>query len=166
MEQTAGYWIEKLNLQSHPEGGYFAETYRSEEIIPSDFLPERYIGERNFGTAIYFLLKGNQHSSFHKLKSDEVWHFYTGSGLTLYVIDFEGYLHQNILGPEFEKGEQFQITVSANQWFAAKVNDPNRFSLVGCTLAPGFDFNDFELADRSQLVKQYPQHRSLINSLT
>lgn len=166
MKQTAEYWIEKLNMQNHPEGGYFVESYRSDDMLSSDCLPDKFQGNRNFATAIYFLLRGDQFSAFHRLKSDEVWHFYTGNGLTLYAINPAGKLHHYLLGPDFGKGEKFQITMKAGQWFAARVNEPSGYSLMGCTLAPGFDFHDFELEQRDELIQEYPQHQSLISSLT
>ncbi len=168
MSQTAQYWIDKLGLQAHPEGGYFAEVYRSAEQIPVEGLPARYRGPRRFGTSIYFLLKQDRFSAFHRITSDESWHYYTGSSqVDLYVLSPGGKLSHHRLGPDWEAGERFQATVPAEHWFAAQVGrQPGDFALVGCTVAPGFDFADFELAEQAALVEQFPAHRALIERLT
>lgn len=161
----ASYWIEKLGLQLHPEGGAFAETYRSPQTLEcSDMgMP----GNRNLATCIYFLLKAaNGFSAFHRIKSDECWHFYTGNAIMIYEIDENGHLQQQILGNNPENGEVFQHMVKANRWFAARVLNPEGFALVGCTVAPGFDFQDFELAVRSSLIAQYPSLSEIITELT
>jgi len=163
---TAGYWIQKLNLQPHPEGGHFAETYRSHETIASTALPARYAGSRNFATGIYFLVAGGQFSSLHRIQSDEMWHFYTGSRLTVYAIDPHGNLQIILLGPNADQGDVFQAVVPAGYWFGSVVEDPDGFALVGCTVAPGFDFADFELGQRNELISLFPQHRAVIEKLT
>jgi uncharacterized protein len=163
---NADYWINKLQLQAHPEGGYFREIYRSDETLNKESLPDRYSGKRNFATSIYFLLKGKDKSLFHKLKSDEIWHFYSGSPLTVYIIDENGKLQHEKLGGNFDSGEQFQIIIKKGLWFGAEVNDKTSFSLIGCTVSPGFDFNDFELGERDKLLKQYPEHKNIIDILT
>lgn len=162
----AGFWIEKLNLTRHPEGGYFGEAYRSDENVEERFLPDRYLGARNFATAIYFLLNGHEFSSFHRLLSDETWHFYEGATLQLFVLNEDGTLSKKLLGRNPDEGESLQITIGRNQWFAARVSDPAGYALVGCTVAPGFHFDDFELAERDKLLAQYPQHGQLIKELT
>jgi uncharacterized protein len=164
--KTASYWIQQLNLQSHPEGGYFAETYRSAESISASHLPARYGGERVFSTGIYFLLESGQFSALHRIQSDEMWHFYAGSRLTVYVIHPNGTSQEIYLGSNPEAGEVFQAVVPAGSWFGASVSVPGSYALVGCTVAPGFDFADFELADRMALRQQYPEHQSLIDRLT
>lgn len=148
--RNAAYWIEKLALAPHPEGGHYRETYRKDPAA----------------TAIYFLLKSGECSRLHRLKSDEVLHFYEGSCLTLSVIHPGGRLEILSLGDSPEKGEAFQAVVPAGSWFGARVNEPDSFALTGCTVAPGFLFEDFELADRQSLLRQYPQHRALIEKLT
>ena len=155
MIKSADYFIKELNLQKHPEGGYFKEIYRSEEVINSNTLPKYFDGERNISTSIYFLLKSDDFSSFHKIKSDEIWHFYYGSPLTIFAI-INGKIEKLLLGNNPENGESFQQIVPKNSWFAACINKPDSFSLVGCTVAPGFDFNDFELATRKELLESYP----------
>lgn len=163
---TADYWIEKLDLIKHPEGGFFREVYRSDEIISERALNARYGTSRSVATSIYFLLKGNEFSTFHRIQSDETWHFYVGSALKLYVLNEDGTFMEHILGQNIEDGEQLQITIARNHWFGAKVTKKSSFALVGCTVAPGFDFDDFELAERGKLLKQFPQHRDLIIALT
>jgi predicted cupin superfamily sugar epimerase len=165
-ERDASYWIERLGLIEHPEGGYFRESYRSTEIIDGAHLPERFGGERHFCTAIYFLLTGTQRSLLHRLKSDELWHFHTGSALTIFVIDPDGDLQQYRLGPDPDRHECFQAVIPAGCWFGALVDDPDGFTLAGCTVAPGFEFNDFEIGERNDLLGRYPQHRELIERLT
>lgn len=163
---SAKYWIEKLKLKKHPEGGYHREVYRSEDLIREDALPERFKGSRAFSTSVYFLLKGNDISRLHRLKSDELWHFYQGSPLTIHVIGKNGEYSQINLGNNFEKGEVSQAVVPAGFWFGAEVSDAESFALVGCTVAPGFDFSDFELGKRRELLTLYPQHKAIIEKLT
>ncbi len=163
---SADDWIRQLHLQPHPEGGYYAETYRSPEEIAAAHLPGRYAGNRSFATAIYFLVKGGSFSSLHRIQSDELWHFYAGSRLTVYSIDPEGNLAEILLGSDAGAGETFQGVVPAGCWFGSKVPDADGYALVGCTVAPGFDFADFELADRQALIRQFPQHAGVIRSLT
>ena len=164
---TADQWIERLNLERHPEGGWFRQVYRSADTLAGDVLPARFGGITHpASTAIYFLLRGFELSVLHRLKADELWHFYDGSSLTLHAIAPEGVLSHLRLG----RGDvpQFQAVVPAGYWFAATVDEcsPDAFTLVGCTVAPGFIFEDFELADRSRLFAQFPQHRALIERLT
>ena len=140
----AKYWIKKLKMAKHPEGGHYREVYRSEEMIPLKGLPARYTGQRAFATSIYFLLKGLEVSQFHRLKSDELWHFYTGSPLTIHIINPSGTYSTINLGPDIRKGQTFQCAIPRNHWFGATVDNTKSFSLVGCTVAPGFDFADFE----------------------
>lgn len=161
----ADYWIKNLNLQAHPEGGFYKETYRSSENIPAPGLPDRFGGSRSFSTAIYFLLRSEDRSLFHRIKSDELWHYHAGSSLSITVLDDRGLtLHK--LGPELEKGESLQIVIPAGSWFGAKVDQENSYTLSGCTVAPGFDFQDFELADRATLLKTFPTHPDIIEQLT
>lgn len=162
----AAFWIEKLGLIAHPEGGYFKETYRSDGEIEKEALPERYTGNRSFSTAIYFLLKGNEFSAFHRIASDEIWHFYAGSSVTIHMILPDGKLKQVIVGPDIEKGECFQGIIPAGAWFGARVNEPDNFTLVGCTVAPGFDFADFELGKEKELKELFPQHTELIKAMS
>ena len=165
--KNAGFWIDALNLQKHPEGGWFREVYRQKGVIRTEGLAGFNNNEfRSVSTSIYFLLKGNEVSFFHRLKTDEIWHFYQGSSLTLYIIDSNGLLTQKKVGTNYVEGEHFQIVVPAFSWFGARVNDPASFSLVGCTLSPGFDFEDFTLAKRKDMLEKYPEHKDLIRGLT
>ena len=157
--------IQNLNLKAHPEGGWYAETYRSSDNIPHASLPVRFNGERSFSTAIYFLLPAGVFSAFHRIQSDECWHFYEGDPLNIYVIDQTGELSVIKLGNNLSAGETFQAVVPAGCWFASKPAIDNAYSLVGCTVAPGFDFADFELADATELSALYPEHEDLIKSL-
>ncbi|HID38000.1 MAG TPA: cupin domain-containing protein [Calditrichaeota bacterium] len=166
VEIEATYWIRKLNLQKHPEGGYFKETYRSAEIIRREHLPRRFQGDHCFSTAIYYLLPGNEFSAFHRIRSDELWHFYYGSPIILYSIDQEGMLFKIKLGPNLEKGQLFQARIRAGNWFAARVLDTESYALVGCTVAPGFEYEDFELGKRQTLLQLFPRHKEVIKALT
>jgi predicted cupin superfamily sugar epimerase len=161
LDKNAQYWIEQLGLSPHPEGGYYRVTYKSDLTIARSALPNRYQGDRSASTAIYFLLAGNDFSAFHRIASDEVWHFYAGSTLVVYVIDAEGNRSELQLGDR-----AFQGVVKAGCWFASRLKEPSGFALVGCTVAPGFEFADFELAARSELIRTYPSHRNLIEELT
>ncbi|KAA3657184.1 MAG: cupin domain-containing protein [Calditrichaeota bacterium] len=163
---TAEYWIKKLELTAHPEGGYFRETYRATEKIRQNALPDRFSGERNYSTAIYFLLEGNQKSLFHRIQADEMWHFYAGSALTIHMIANDGTYSTLKVGPHTGSGQHFQQLVPAGIWFGTTVDDSSSFSLVGCTVAPGFDFADFEFGKREQLIQLCPDKKSLIESLT
>lgn len=163
---SANYWIDKLNLTKHPEGGYFKEIYRSAESVDGDALPQRFGGARSFGTSIYFLLNSNEFSALHRIASDEIWHFYAGSPLTIYAINPNGVLSHIFLGNDFDSGEMFQAVVPAGSWFGANVQTPASFALVGCTVAPGFDFADFEMGNRKNLLTRFPQHKNIIEMLT
>jgi predicted cupin superfamily sugar epimerase len=164
--QNAKWWIEGLQLIKHPEGGYYRETYRSSEMVAGVNLPARFGGDRTFSTAIYFLLEGNDISAFHRIKQDEVWHFYEGSSLTLHLIDNSGIYTTKSVGRDIQNGESPQVVVEAGWIFAATVNDRASFSLVGCTSSPGFEFDDLEMPGRHRLITLYPQHRAIIEQLT
>lgn len=166
MHEKSFKYIHLLNLSPHPEGGYFREVYRSDEIISKDCLPKRYNDNRNTSTSIYFLLDGNQTSKFHRLKSDEMWHFYDGSAVQIFILEENGKLNSITLGNNLSNGECFQIVVERNNWFAAELMNKNSFCLVGCVVSPGFDFDDFELAERKELINKFPQHKELIEKFT
>ncbi len=160
-------WIKTLDLEPHTEGGYFREIYRSEGSIPGDALKSIGLeGKRAFSTGIYYLLEGDQFSAFHKLKTDETWHFYYGCTLMLYIISPDGKLEQVKLGSNIFNGEVFQTVIPAGSWFGAYPNNQYSFSLVGCTVSPGFEYSDFELANRKELLNLYPQHKHIITRLT
>ncbi len=166
MARDAAYWIEKLKLEAHPEGGRYRQTYRADLILSKESLPEEFTGARAASTAIYFLLEGEELSALHRLRSDEVWHFYVGSPLVVHVIGRDGDYSEILLGDDAEAGEVLQAVVKAGCWFGSRVKDGRGFALVGCTVAPGFDFEDFEMAKRDELVREYPQHRKVIERLT
>jgi predicted cupin superfamily sugar epimerase len=158
--------VNKLKLEPHPEGGYFKEVYRSSDIITHKALPEGFLGDRTIATAIYFLIEKNNFSALHKIKSDETWHFYYGDALEVIEIDENGVLKYTAIGNNLLAGETFQYTVKANTWFGSRVKSGGKFSLVGCTVAPGFDFNDFELGKKEDLLKLFPQHQKVIVEMT
>src|ERR1039458_143059 len=166
MTKDAEYWIEKLRLEAHPEGGYYRQTYKSDLILAKESLPGKFTGARAASTAIYFLLEGQKFSAFHRLWSDEVWHFYVGSSLVVHVIEEDGRYSEILLGSDAEAGEALQVVAKAGCWFGARVRDGRGFALVGCTVAPGFEFEDFEMARREELGRSYPQHREVIEKLT
>jgi predicted cupin superfamily sugar epimerase len=168
----ARYWIDKLGLQEHPEGGFYRVTYTAETKIAREALPANFSGARPVSTAIYFLL-GNQgsdpqghFSAFHRLRSDEMWHFYAGSPLVMHIIADNGEYSQALIGPNIENGQHFQAVVKAGCWFASAPLLRDSFALVGCTVAPGFDFADFELAKREELSAACPQHAEMIRQFT
>ena len=167
MKRDAEYYIKSLNLEIHPEGGAFREIYRSGASIDESSLPSEFeSGERNFSTAIYFLLKADEFSAFHRILSDEVWHFYDGDNIEIIEIDDKGDLKRTCLGNNPDEGSQFCHVVPANTWFASRVITGGEFALVGCTVSPGFDFRDFVLAERSELIKKFPRHESVIAAFT
>ena len=162
---TAEYWIENLQLLPHPEGGFYKETYRSDENITSAELAGRFDGVRSVSTAIYFLLRSQDMSSFHRIKSDELWHFHEGSPLTIYALHTSG-LSLYKLGLDTTSGQSPQVTIPAQCWFGATVDMPDAYTVVSCTVAPGFHFHDFELAKRDALLQKFPDHAALIKRLT
>jgi uncharacterized protein len=207
--KNARYWIERLRLEPHPEGGYFRQSYKSEMLMaPTDsraaakaatrvgqpVIPNRSQNlcpvsakdaetrtghpTRAASTAIYFLLEGKNFSAFHRLRSDEMWHFYDGSPLVVHVIDAVGEYSSVLLGNDADAGQVFQAVVKAGCWFASEIAQNSHFSqnrgevghpsyaLVGCTVAPGFEFEDFELAKGEELSRKFPRHAELIARLT
>lgn len=166
MQKSAQYWIDTLRLTRHVEGGAFREVYRSALKIPRQALPDSFSGERHCMTSIYFLLTHDQFSAFHRIRSDETWHFYEGDPLLIHEIRENGQLINHLLGRHPEKGESFQCTIMAGSWFGSQVTPGGSYALSGCTVAPGFEFADFELADRETLCRQYPGHEKLITALT
>jgi uncharacterized protein len=158
INMTSDEIIRKLKLMPHPEGGYFAETYRSEEIIDNI--------NRNVSTAIYYLLRDKDMSKLHRLGSDEIWHFYTGSTLAIEGIDPMGEYFKYLLGMDLNKSELPQVIIPKNNWFGASLFTNDSFALIGCTVAPGFDFRDFEMGDKAKLLVSYPSHAQLIERLT
>jgi len=157
--------IEKLGLLPHPEGGWYKEIYRSQDIIQSSHLPVRFSGDHAIATSIYYLLQNYDFSAFHRIKSDEIWHFYLGSPVKLYILK-DGVQDLIILGDNVEAGHVFQAVVPYGCWFAAEVSVPESFALLGCTVSPGFDFSDFELASLADLQPAFGQYATLIRRMT
>lgn len=160
---TVSEYVKLLNLQPHPEGGYYSESYRCANTFDGagDFP-----AGRKWATAIYFLIEKGNFSAFHRIRSDETWHFYAGDPLEVIEIDGKGALKTTLVGSDINNGMQLQYTVPAGVWFASRVYKEGNFSLVGCTVAPGFDYADFELAERAKLIADYPHHKDIITSLT
>jgi predicted cupin superfamily sugar epimerase len=158
--------ITHFMMLPHPEGGWYKENYRSNEIFPGTALPERFGGNREFATAIYFLLEQGNYSAFHRLKSDECWHFYDGDPLEIFIIREDGRFDKITLGRDFGNNQYYQFVVPANCWFASRPAPGSAFSFVGCTVSPGFDFADFEIADADMLAVNYPQYEKLIRSFS
>lgn len=162
--KAAAYWIDKLNLGKHPEGGWFKEVYRASEIIPEQALPENFTGARNISTSIFYLLEGDDFSAFHRIKSDEIWHFYAGSSPIEIIYIERNNIRKILLGNDPDKNQNLQLVVSKNTWFAAKLSERKCYALVGCTVSPGFHFNDFELAGK-ELLEEFPELETQIKSL-
>ncbi|AOZ01875.1 hypothetical protein BKK81_21190 [Cupriavidus sp. USMAHM13] len=160
--------IARFALQPHPEGGYYRETHRDPRRVRREGAVEE--GLRHASTAIYYLLCGTAHSAWHRIRSDEVWHFYAGGPLDVHVLDPDGGVHTLHLGNALaHPGTVFQAVVPAGSWFAAERADagadPDGFALAGCTVAPGFEFAEFELADMPALLAAYPDHAALLARL-
>lgn len=166
MTMSARTCIESLALLPHPEGGYYRETYRSAQTLtvcrPASGTPQL----RHVSTGIYFLLEAGDFSAFHRIESDEMWHFYAGQALNIWELDAAGTLTLTRLGPDLQHGDAPQHVVPAGTWFASRVAAEGKFALVGCTVSPGFDFADFQLANGEALSHQYPLHQKLISELT
>ena len=158
--------IKSLDLKPHPEGGYFKETYRSIGEINKDSLNATYNGPRHYSTCIYFLLTSDTFSAFHRIKQDEIWHFYDGATIKLHTISPEGKHSEYKIGRNFSAGEVPQLVVEGGYWFAAEVLGEDTYALVGCTVSPGFDFSDFELPNRKELISKFPQHQDIVTKLT
>lgn len=155
--------VKELDLVAHPEGGFYRETFRSDQSS----VPPEQLGistERNLSTAIYFLLTKGNFSAFHRIKQDEVWHHYLGDAIAIHCISPEGDYEKLLLGKDFENGELPQHVVQGGTWFASETLGD--YSLAGCTVAPGFDFADFEMAKRSFLLDKYSEHESIIEKMT
>ncbi len=154
--EAAQIWIEKLELIPHPEGGFYRETYRSDAIV----------GNRSVQTVIYFLITSNNISRFHRIKSDEIWFYHTGEALSVHTLTPEKGHEVHKVGLNSSEGEQPQLLVPANTIFGSTLEGENAFSLVSCTVAPGFDFADFELFKAEDLLGDYPQFEAVIRKMT
>ena len=154
------YWVKAYEMNQHPEGGYYKEIYRSVNSMTTD-----YGANRSLMTSIYFLITKGNFSAFHRIKSDELWNYHYGDALAVHIIDPEGNYSLLKIGSNVENGEQLQGIVPAGSWFASEVIEGGSYSLVGCAVAPGFDFDDFELANKKKLGQLFPQHKILIEKL-
>ncbi len=148
--------IEQLDLKPHPEGGFYKETYRSIEQTS---------GNRSLMTSIYFLLTSQHVSHFHRIKSDEHWYFHAGSALTIHLLNENGHVELK-LGSGLDKGESFHHLVPKNTIFGSSIDSENAYALVSCAVAPGFDFQDFELLDSRYLLERFPTENEIIKKLT
>lgn len=159
--------IEKLGLEPHPEGGYYKQVYKSPESIKEEYLPQRFGGERVYSTAIYFLLDRSTFSALHIINQDEIWHHYEGAPLEIVMINEEQEAKRVILGKDLEAGQKPMIVVPYGVYFGARpIEDEEDYSFVGCTVAPGFEFDDFILPAREELLRQYPHHSDIIHLFT
>jgi predicted cupin superfamily sugar epimerase len=158
--------IRLLDLKPHPEGGFFRENYRSTELVASGGLPERFGGERSLGTAIYYLLTPDSFSAMHRLDADEVYHFYLGDPVEMLLLRHDGDANKTVFGGDLGAGQQVQAVVPHGWWQGSRLLPGGKFALLGCTVAPGFDFNGFELGKRSQLCAAYPNAAADIERLT
>jgi predicted cupin superfamily sugar epimerase len=164
-DHPADYWKQKLNLIHHVEGGWYSEVYRSALTIASSHLPQQFKGDRSSCTHIYFMLEKGEFSAFHRIESDELWHFYSGDPIVIYEIENDGTLISHYLGRDMDQGQSLFCVIKAGNWFASEVIGEGNFGLVGCTVSPGFDFEDFELAKKKTLSGKFPAHIDLINRL-
>jgi uncharacterized protein len=165
-EANASLLIERLGLQPHPEGGFYKETYRASEKIAQSALPVRYSGDRHFGTAIFYLLTPQSFSALHRVATDEIFHFYLGDPVTVLQLFPDGTSTTVTLGPDILGGQLVQCVVARKVWQGLLLRDGGEFALLGTTLAPGFDFSDFELGKRDKLIAQYRKYEDLITRLT
>lgn len=157
MQEKINALVKELNLQHHPEGGWYAEMYRSEQTIDG--------GKRNLLTSIYFLLTSENVSRFHRIKSDELWYFHQGSTVSVHTLDENGHtVHK--LGNDFSNGEQPYLLVKANTIFGSSLDTQTSYALVSCAVAPGFDFEDFELFTKEELMTDFPESKEIIDRLT
>ncbi len=157
--------VRHFGMRSHPEGGFFVETYRSQGRIPAGALPEGW-GEYAWSTAILFLLRQGDCSRLHRIRQDETWHFYLGGLLSLAAIASGGAASETVSGQDVAAGQKVQCTVPAGSWFGARPCEGTDYALVGCTAAPGFEFADYELGTRGELLSCFPRHRSLVEAFT
>ena len=158
---TADELIKYFNMKPLPdEGGYYVETYRSSEKMSN--LPKRYNGPRNFSTAILYLITPTSFSKLHKVKSDEIFHFYLGDAVEMLKIKEDGKVETEILGTDILKNQKPQVVVEKNIWQGTKLIAGGAFALLGCTVAPGFEFEDYQHGEKELLLKIFPQNKKPI----
>jgi len=154
-KNTAEYWIEKLDLSEHPEGGYYRETYRN----------DRRVEGRNLSTNIFYLLPSHIQSQFHRLRYDEYWYFHYGSPMNLYFFTPGGEFKKHILGNDPGRNQVLSLLVPGGTIFGGEGTEPESFTLVSCNMSPGFHFEDFEMFTQDEMVDKYPEHKDIIKSL-
>ncbi len=159
MPANAQHWIHRLQLLPHPEGGYYKEIFRSANEVTRAGATD----PKQACTSIYYLLEGRDFSGFHRLASDELWYFHKGAPLHIHVLDNEGNLTTIELS-DTDTGN-LQAIIPPNTWFAAEIPAGTGFTLVSCAVAPGFDFAEFEMAKKDELLAQYPQHEEILKRL-
>lgn len=164
--KNALYWIQALGMEKHPEGGYFCELYKCAERISDREITFAFTKDRCLASSIYFLLPAGEVSRFHRLKSDELWYFHAGNPIVIHLIDKAGNLSELRLGTDCEKGERPQAVIPAGSIFGAIPGGQDGYSLAGCMVCPGFEYEDFELLSREELLRFYPKHREIILKLT
>lgn len=158
--------ISLLSLKPHPEGGFYRESYRSSETIRGEFLPERYGDSRPLCTTIYYLITKDSFSAIHRLNSDEIIHFYLGNPVELLTLKADGGGEIFTLGQDLLGGMRVQLVVERGTWFGMRIAHGGEYALLGTTVAPGFEYRDFELGDRDKLVSLYPAYEDMIKCLT
>ncbi len=163
---SAEFWIEKLNLEAHPEGGYYREIYRSGDTIAHTGLPPRYPGDRSAATLIYYLLKDNDFSAFHRIRSDEIWIHVAGDSLDIHTINPGGTYETERLGKNVAEGYSPVCIIEHGLWFGASLSSHSSFCLCTCIVSPGFDFADFEMADPGMLKNMHPEYANVIDKLS
>ena len=157
--------IKLYDMQPHPEGGFYKRTYQASGIITQSTEQSKFKGTRFYSTAIVYLLSAGSRSKLHRIASDEMWHFYLGGPMTIVELTSSGDVKETVLGQDFNAGQRVQYVVTSGNWFGAFPNEGTEFSFVGCTVSPGFDFEDFEFGDKAKLLKEYPQATSIIQRL-
>jgi predicted cupin superfamily sugar epimerase len=163
---TADDLKKKLGLAAHPEGGFYVQTYKSGERIPGESLDSRYGSARSTSTAIYYLLEPRTFSEMHRLKSDEIFHFYLGDPVEMLQLWPDGSSRRVVLGSDLASGNSLQQVVPKDVWQGSYLLEGGRFALLGCTVAPGFEFEDYQSGTRDGLIRQYPREQDLIAKLT
>lgn len=158
MNAAAEHWIRALGLAAHPEGGWFREVFRSPERVPASALPARFGGERSLATSILYMLVAGERSRFHRLRADELWNHHWGHEMVLHLLE-RGGARMEVVGPGLPP-----VLVPHGTWFAAVPG--GELAVVGCLVSPGFEFEDFELAERERLLAEFPNERDLVTHFT
>ncbi|MBX9772748.1 MAG: cupin domain-containing protein [Candidatus Obscuribacterales bacterium] len=168
IDLSASDLIQLLKLEEHPEGGFYRQTYKSYELIPKEVLPPRYESPRSYGTAIYYLITKEKCSRLHKVASDETFHFYFGAPVEMLLLFPDKRAENIVLGHNILARQQPQFTVPKGIWQGSKIRDEEDspdYALLGATVAPGFEYADFELATRAEILAEYQDFESQISDL-